>query len=117
MFGEGPTKGPNNSQAKNSDIQTFTAGDIRFTVPKADTSTVYATALGWPASGALLIQLLGSTLPYLKRRVCSVSLLGTTGELAFMQKAEGLFISLPVVRPDEVAYVFRIRTGCAHGTR
>jgi len=44
-------------------------------------------------------------------------LLGTTGELAFMQRAEGLFISLPVVRPDEVAYVFRIKTDCARGTR
>jgi len=71
--------GAKNSQAKNSDIQEFTARDIRFTVPKSDASTVYATALGWPTSGTLRVQTLGSELPYLKEPVCAVDLLGTEG--------------------------------------
>ena len=110
VFGEGPTKGPKNSQSKNSDIQSFTAEDIRFTVPKSDAFTVYATALGWPTGSTLRLQLLGSTLPYLTDPVCSVELLGTEGKLRFSQRAEGLFITLPAKRPDEVAYVFRIRS-------
>lgn len=117
VFGEGPTKGPKNSQAKNSDIQTYTAEDIRFTVPKTGGGVVYATALGWPNTATLRVQLLGSTLPYLARPVCSVSLLGTQGELKFSQRPEGLLISLPAVRPDEVAYVFKVQTECGHRTK
>ena len=111
VFGEGPTKGPKNSQAKNSDIQEFTALDIRFTVPKSDATTIYATTLGWPSAATLRVRMLGSTLPYLKEPVCSVDLLGANGNLHFSQRAEGLFITLPAKRPDEVAYVFRIRSG------
>lgn len=116
VFGEGPTKGPKDSQAKNSDIQAYTAEDIRFTVPKANPSIVYATALGWPASGTLRVKVLGSTLPYLREPVCSVELLGAREKLRFSQKADGLIIPLPVKKPDEVAYVFKIGTNCSGGS-
>ena len=112
VFGEGPTKAGKNAQAKNSDIQTFTAEDIRFTVPKAGGGVVYATALGWPSTRTLRVQVMGIGLGYLKAPVCSVSLVGSNGALRFSQRAEGLFITLPAVKPDEVAYVFRVRTEC-----
>ena len=67
VFGEGPTKAGKNSTAKNSDIQAYTPEDIRFTTRDGN---LYATALGWPASGQLRIQVLGSGLPYLKGKVC-----------------------------------------------
>ena len=46
-FRRRPHQGPRNSTAKNSDIQTYTAQDIRFTTSH-DGSILYATALGWP---------------------------------------------------------------------
>jgi alpha-L-fucosidase len=116
VFGEGPTKAGKNAQAKNSDIQTFTAEDIRFTIPKVQRpeapTVLYATALGWPSGGTLRVQVLGSGLGYLPRPVCSVALLGHEGELKFSQRVEGLFITLPSERPNDIAYVFRVRTDC-----
>ena len=85
VFGEGPTKAGKNSTAKNSDIQTYTSEDIRFTTRDGN---LYATALGWPASGQLRIQVLGSGLPYLKGKVCSVSLLGSDAHIPFTQKPD-----------------------------
>jgi len=117
VFGEGPTKGPKNSQAKSSDIQAYTAADIRFTVPKAGGGLVYATVLGWPTTDTLRIQLLGSGLPYLAHPVCSVSLIGTNAELMYSQKPDGLFISLPATHPDEVAYVFKVKTLCGDNAK
>ncbi len=105
VFGEGPTKAGKNSTAKNSDIQAYTAEDIRFTTRDGN---LYATALGWPASGQLRIQVLGSGLPYLKGKVCSVSLLGSDAPIAFTQKPEGMFLTLPAQKPNDIAYVFRI---------
>jgi alpha-L-fucosidase len=114
VFGEGPTKAGKNAQAKNSDIQTFTAEDIRFTIPKTQSpqspSTLYATALGWPAKGTLRIQVLGSGLTYLPHPICAVKLLGSSANLAFTQKPEGLFITLPAQRPNDIAYVYKIES-------
>jgi len=112
VFGEGPTKSGKNPQAKGSDIQEFTAEDIRFTIPKSESpespATLYATALGWPSSGTLRIKVLGSGLGYLPNPVCSVALLGSDGKLAFTRKPEGLFITLPPRPAGNLAYVFRI---------
>jgi alpha-L-fucosidase len=112
IFGEGPTTAGKNSKAMNSDIQVFTAEDIRFTVPKDHpTGHVYATALGWPASGTLRIQTMGSTLPYLGAPVCSVSLIGSDEKLSWKQQETGLFITLPQHKPNDIAYVFNIQSG------
>ncbi len=114
IFGEGPTKAGQNSTAMNSDIQTFTPEDIRFSVPKeTPTGLVYATALGWPISGTLRIQTMGSTLPYLDAPVCSVSLIGSDERLSWKQKETGLFITLPKQKPNDIAYVFKILSGAS----
>jgi len=114
VFGEGPTKAGKNPTAKNSDIQTYTAEDIRFTIPKTQSpeapATLYATTLGWPADGTLRIKVLGTGLGYLPRAVCSVTLLGSDAKLAFAQKPEGLFITLPAKPMNDLPAVFRIGT-------
>ena len=117
IFGEGPTTAGKNSMAMNSDIQTFTPQDIRFTIPKDQPSGhLYATALGWPTSGTLRIQMMGSALPYLGAPVCSVSLLGSDAKLSWKQQEDALSITLPNRKPNDIAYVFKILAtpSCSH---
>ncbi len=112
VFGEGPTKAPKNSTEKNSDIQTYTAEDIRFTTSH-DGKILYATALGWPASGSLVIHTLFRANPYLPTPVCGVELLGSPSAIPFRQVADGLHLTLPTAPPaGDIAYVFRIETHC-----
>lgn len=106
VFGEGPTKVVNGLE-KNKDTQTFTAKDIRFTTRAGN---LYAIALGWPQNNKLLIHMLGKDLPYLGAPVCSVQLLGSNTRLQWIQAKEGLSIVLPARKPDEGAFVFRIRS-------
>jgi alpha-L-fucosidase len=109
VFGEGPTTAPKNSTAKNSDIQAYTAEDIRFTT-SPDGAVLYATALGWPASGELTIHTLFKGNPY-SRAACNVRLLGSQSAIVFRQMTDGLHLKLPPQSPGDIAYVFRIR-GC-----
>jgi len=113
VFGEGPTKAPRNSTEKNSDIQTYTAEDIRFTTSR-DGRVLYAAALGWPASGSLTIHTLFRANPYLPAPVCAVELLGSPTAISFRQGTDGLHLTLPAVPPPgDIAYVFRIATHCS----
>ncbi|MDP9050078.1 MAG: alpha-L-fucosidase [Acidobacteriota bacterium] len=113
VFGEGPTKAPKNSTEKNSDIQAYTAEDIRFTTSR-DGKILYATTLGWPASGALTIHTLYRGNPYLPTPVCSVDLLGSTSPaIQFRQLADGLHLTFSGLdAPNDIAYTFRIATQC-----
>ena len=103
LYGEGPTKVA--SSARNSDLQQFTPEDIRFTT---NNGSLYAIALGWPASGELRIRSLARGLPYLDAPVCKVNLLGSSEAISFRQEPDGLHILLPSVPPDEPAFTFRI---------
>jgi alpha-L-fucosidase len=112
VFGEGPTKAPKNPTEKNSDIQTYTAEDIRFTTSR-DGGVLYATALGWPRTGVMIIHTLFTDNPYLARPVCSVRLLGAAANIEFSQHPDGLHLTLPAVPPPlGIAFVFRIQTEC-----
>jgi alpha-L-fucosidase len=104
VFGEGPTKVE--SQAMHSDRQKFTADDVRYTMHGR---SLYAIALGWPASGDLRLHTLWKNTPYLAGPVCSVQLLGSKEKIGFRQTEDGLHIQLPVNKPDEPAYTFRIQ--------
>lgn len=115
VFGEGPirarvpTRDPN---GKGTDIQAFTAKDIRFTTSH-DGSILYATALGEPSDGSLLMHTLYRDNPYLAAPVCRVQLLGSPGDVAFKQQPDGLQITFPASAPaSQAAYVFRIATHC-----
>jgi alpha-L-fucosidase len=113
VFGEGSTsRRPRDPTAKGSDIQTFTAHDIRFTTSH-DGRILYATALGWPSDGSLLIHTLYRGNPYLPLPVCRVQLLGSPGDIEFAPQPDGLRLTLPIAAPShEAAYVFRITTDC-----
>ncbi len=116
VFGEGPSKAPKNSTEKNSDIQTYTAADIRFTTSH-DGSVLYATSLGWPTDASLTIHTLFRGNPYLPVPVCSVQLIGSGKDITFTQQPEGLHLTLPSTVPASgIAYVFRIATRCAAAT-
>jgi len=112
VFGEGNvSRRPRNPAMKGSDIQTFTAEDIRFTTSH-DGRILYATALGWPSGGSLLIHTLFRGNPYLPTPVCRVRLLGSPGDIEFAEQPDGLRLTLPATPPKEAAYVFRIMTHC-----
>jgi alpha-L-fucosidase len=113
VFGEGPTKASSNSTEKDHDIQTYTADDIRYTIATpiaGQPTTLYATALGWPTDGKLILKTLYTANPYLTAPICSVDLLGSPQPLPYQQHPYGLAITLPANAPNDIAYAFRIRT-------
>ena len=119
VFGEGPTKAPKNSTEKNNDIQIYTPQDVRYTTSKSG-DTLYATALGWPADGTLILHTLYAGNPYLPGKICSVSFLGASQSIPFHQQPDGLHLTLPAAAPSDlpadIAYVFAIPTHCASAT-
>ena len=108
VFGEGPHLAA--SSAMNTDRQQFTAADIRYTTRAGN---LYAIVLGWPANGEVRLQSLFRGTPYLPGRVSSVALVGSAAHLVWKQASDGLHIELPQVRPQESAYVLRIRSAAA----
>jgi alpha-L-fucosidase len=114
VYGEGPTIAGKDSQAKNSDIQTFTSEDIRFTIPKSDSpddpNTLYATALRYPKDGDLAIHILYAGSPYLPKKICSIDLVGGASKIPFHREPEALHITLTGATPNQPAYVVRIKT-------
>ena len=75
-----------------------TAEDIRFTRKGAN---LYAIALGWPANGKLVIKTLAT------QPVSTVTMLGV-GPVTWTRSPEGLVLALPVKKPSNYAYAFRI---------
>lgn len=110
LYGEGPTSDAG-STVRGSDVKSFTAEDIRFT-RKGD--LLYAIALGWPSSGKLLVRTLYDGTPYMPAPVTSITLLGSDAHLRWQQTATGLVIDLPEAKPNDIAWVFRIRTSVTH---
>ena len=112
VFGEGPTVAPKNSTQKNSDIQTYTSQDVRFTTSH-DGKVLYAIEMAWPADRALVIRTLFRGNPYLPAPVCGVHLLGSDAVVTFSQRPDGLHLGLPEGAPNDVAPTLRIETSCA----
>ncbi len=103
VFGEGPPDVENSSNFNESKARPYDAHDIRF-VTKGN--TLYATALGWPDDGKLVIKTLAES-NYAKP-IQRVELLGASGALQFSRDASGLTVSLPPEKPNEYAYTFKI---------
>jgi alpha-L-fucosidase len=74
----------------------FSPADVRFT---AKGRTVFAFVMGWPESGKVLIEAMGSASAHLSGRIRRVELLGAKGALAFEQTAQGLQVTLPANIP------------------
>ena len=100
VYGEGPTKGKGGGFSEQSD-RSFTPQDIRFTTKG---EALYATALGWPGDGKLLIKSLASD----AGRVTCVSLLGHAGTLRWKQGEQGLEVTLPTGKLCKHAFALRI---------
>jgi len=109
VFGEGPAQesaAALSAQGFNEGKgRPFGAQDIRYT---AKGSVLYAIALGWPADGRLVLKSLAAAGPLTQAQVGRVELLGSAGPLAFAPTAEGLAVTLPAQKPNDLAYALRI---------
>lgn len=81
------------------------ASDIRFT---RKGNTLYAIALGWPADRKLLIKTLGTGTKLADGPIRKVTLLGSPSEIEWTHTADGLRVTMPTKRPNEIAYALRI---------
>ena len=84
---------------------TYSAKDIRFTSRGA---TLYAIALGWPDDRRLFIRSLAAPAEGKGNRIKQVQLLGHQGKLQFTQTAQGLAVTLPVMKPCDFACTLKI---------
>jgi alpha-L-fucosidase len=101
-YGEGPTKvveGSFNDTAAGN----YTADDFRFTT-RGD--TLYAIEMGWPSTGEAVIKTLRTVTG--RKKIRSISLLGSTDSLSFEQKDDGLHIKPPNANPGKYAYAYKI---------
>lgn len=109
IFGEGPTA----DNGKELSAQGFNEGtnydvnDIRY-VKKGD-SLLYVTVMGWPTNGKAVLKSLGTTMPYLTRKIKSIQILGG-GNLTYTRTIDGLSINLPVTKPAtaDIGIAFKI---------
>jgi alpha-L-fucosidase len=105
VYGEGPPDPVATGNFNEGKGRPYTAEDMRFTVKDG---RLYVIALGWPADGTLRIKSLARGSRYLPSEVTRVELLGMDGALEFQRTADALLVSVPVQKPNEIAYAFRI---------
>jgi alpha-L-fucosidase len=103
IYGEGPTRVAAGT-FHDTDTANYKPEDFRFTT-KGD--TLYAIGLAWPADGEAIIHSLARTAG--SEPVLSVELLGSNGKVQFVQRADGLHVSLPGQSPAKYAYVLRLK--------
>jgi alpha-L-fucosidase len=96
-FGEGPTK-VQEGAFTDTNRAAFTGNDFRFTTKDG---ALYAFALAWPGSHAVIKSLKGET-------VIRASLLGHRGDLITRSTADGLVLDLPTVEDSGYPFVFKI---------
>ena len=83
----------------------MTESDFRFTTKG---NLLYATAMGWPENGTLVIRTLASNAPGIVGEVTRVHLLGNGTSLRFSRTEKGLEVSLPEDKPCEHAWILKI---------
>jgi alpha-L-fucosidase len=105
IFGEGPAQektakldGPGFNEGKS---KPFTYEDIRFAT-KGD--VLYATALGWPQDGKLVIKSLKKNSEHFQKEIQKVEWVPTKQSLTFERNENGLKVSLPEKTSDELNY-------------
>jgi alpha-L-fucosidase len=103
IYGEGPTKIVEGA-FHDTDAQPFTERDFRFTTKNG---LLYATELGWPSEGEVVIHSLAE--PALDgKRITGVSLLGSPETLTHSLQSDGLHIRVPAQAPGRYAYCFTV---------
>jgi alpha-L-fucosidase len=105
IFGEGPAQeaaaqlsaqGFNEGKGKS-----FTHEDIRFNV-KGD--ALYATAMGWPENGKLVIKSLAKNSEHFPKEIQKLEWVPTKQSLTFERTENGLVVTLPEKTSDELTY-------------
>jgi alpha-L-fucosidase len=105
IFGEGPAQeataklaaqGFNEGKGK-----PFTHEDIRFATKD---NVLYATALGWPEDGKLVIKSLAKNSERFPNEVKKIEWLPTKQSLTFVRNENGLIVSLPQKKSDELTF-------------
>ncbi|WP_304064424.1 alpha-L-fucosidase [Pedobacter glucosidilyticus] len=107
VYGEGPSiadKTPNNSKGNMPLYRKapYTPADFRFTRNK---NVLYAIGMAWPEDHKIIISSISDKLIKDKFKV---SLLGSQENLKYKLTAAGLEISLPVQKPNVIAYAIKI---------
>lgn len=110
IFGEGPAQqtslqlnGPGFNESKG---KPFTHEDIRF-VTKGD--VLYATAMGRPDDGKLVIKSLAKNKGYFSKEIQKLEWLPTGQSLTFERTEESLNVSLPTRSSDELTYAIVVK--------
>ena len=106
VYGENPEKDAPEIGAGMGKFKIY-HGAVRFTT-KDD--TLYAICMTWPTDDKLLIPSIGSDNPLSRKGIRSISVLGVDGKLTWVQRGEGLEVSLPETQPCEHAYVLKIES-------
>jgi alpha-L-fucosidase len=105
IFGEGPAQqaaAALNAQGFNEGKgKAFTHEDIRFAT-KGD--TLYATALGWPEDGKLIIKSLAKDSQYFQQEIQRVEWAPTKQPLVFERNENSLIVFLPGKPADGLSY-------------
>ncbi|MEO6232394.1 MAG: alpha-L-fucosidase C-terminal domain-containing protein, partial [Ferruginibacter sp.] len=79
----------------------FTHEDIRFATKD---NVLYATALGWPEDGKLVIKSLANNSEHFPKEVKKIEWLPTKQSLTFERNENGLIVSLPQKKSDELTF-------------
>jgi len=103
IFGEGPAQAEKLSQQgfNEGKGKPFTHEDIRFTVKG---EVLYATAMGWPEEGKIVIKSLAKNSPHLLKEIQKVEWLPTKRSLVFERTEKGLEVLLPERTSDELSF-------------
>jgi len=110
IFGEGPAQEASaqlNAQGFNEGKgKPFTYEDIRFAA-KGD--ALYATAMGWPQDGKLVIKNLAKNSQHFPKEIQKIEWLPTRQTLTFERNENGLNVSLPEKTSDDLTYANAIK--------
>lgn len=108
IFGEGPAQEEKLSQQgfNEGKGKPFTHEDIRF-VTKGN--VLYATAMGWPPDGKLVIKSLAANSRHFPNEIQKVEWVPTGQSLTFERTGDGLVMALPENTSDELTYANVIR--------
>lgn len=110
IFGEGPAQesaGQLNAQGFNEGKgKAFTYKDIRFAVRN---NALYATAMGWPEDGKMVIKSLAKNSGHFQKEIQRIELLSTKQSLTFERTENGLNVQLPEKGADEQSFANVIR--------
>jgi len=84
----------------------FTYEDIRFATKN---NALYATAMGWPEDGKLVVKSLGKNSIHYPKEIQRVEWVSTKESLIFERNEAGLVVSFPEKKSDALAYANVIR--------